>query len=87
MKKRLFVAMSISMMVFLSAGGAYAFNPVDLQTLKTKNECNKCDLSGANLTGAKWIDKTICKEGSIGQVGGKWGTYFKISIDKDNDGR
>ena len=31
------------------AGGAFAFDPDDLQKLKDTGDCVKCDLSGANL--------------------------------------
>ena len=34
------------------ASSASAFDPADLQKLKDTNECVKCDLADANLTGA-----------------------------------
>jgi uncharacterized protein YjbI with pentapeptide repeats len=56
---------------------SYAFDPADLQKLKTANSCTKCDLSGANLseshvdnaslTNAGWIGGKKYKSGSIGE--------------------
>jgi len=63
--------------LFLVIAMSHAFDPADLQKLKTTNSCPKCDLSGANLselhldnaslTDAVWTDGTKCKSGSIGE--------------------
>ena len=39
----------------LTASGASAFDPEDVQKLMNTNECIKCDLSGADLRGALLI--------------------------------
>jgi uncharacterized protein YjbI with pentapeptide repeats len=41
------------------AGGAFAFDPDDLQKLKDTGDCVKCDLSGANLEGADLTSATL----------------------------
>jgi len=38
--------------MFIIPRGAYAFDPVDLQQLKTTNQCPSCDLYQANLSEA-----------------------------------
>ena len=43
-------ALTVAATMFASS--AYAFDPADLQKLMDTNECVKCDLSGANLSGA-----------------------------------
>ncbi len=48
--KRLGIIHGVVIIVsFLLIAMSYAFDPADLQELKTKNSCPKCDLSGANL--------------------------------------
>ena len=43
-------ALTVAATMFASS--ANAFDPADLQKLMDTNECVKCDLSGANLSGA-----------------------------------
>ena len=43
----------LTLAVSLTAGGASAFDPADLQKLKDTGECIGCDLRKANLEGAK----------------------------------
>lgn len=85
MKKResrtLFLTAVVIAMVFLAAGVTYAFNQLDLQKLEKTEQCQRCDLSGANLTGtylhyanlsganltgATWVDGKRCQRDSIG---------------------
>lgn len=81
-KLNVLAIMAIFMIGILSVMGAYAFNPADLEKLKTTNSCESCDLTGAyllmadlreadlhqaNLNGATWTDGSTCKEGSIGR--------------------
>jgi len=39
--------------------GAWAFNPQDLQKLNTTNNCQKCDLSQANLAGIDYYGANL----------------------------
>ena len=43
-------ALTVAATMFASS--ASAFDPADLQKLKDTNECVKCDLADANLSGA-----------------------------------
>ena len=38
----------------LLAVNSFAYDPLDLETLKRTNSCVECDLSGANLSGMKF---------------------------------
>ena len=49
--KRTLTALTVAATMFTSS--AYAFDPDDLQKLKDINECYQCDLSGADLSGAR----------------------------------
>ena len=40
---------TLTVAAILFAGSASAFDPDDLQKLKNNNECDLCDLTGANL--------------------------------------
>ncbi|MDD2672165.1 MAG: pentapeptide repeat-containing protein [Syntrophales bacterium] len=42
---------ALGIWISLSAGGAEAFNPADLEKLMKTWKCSRCDLSGANLSG------------------------------------
>ena len=48
--KRTLIGLTLA--VSLTAGGASAFDPADLQKLKATGSWAKCDLSGADLSGA-----------------------------------
>ena len=50
MKKLTLPILTIAATIF--AGGAFAFDPDDLQKLKDTNECVQCDLRDADLKGA-----------------------------------
>tara|TARA_B110000211_G_scaffold25680_1_gene26294 strand:- start:54 stop:317 length:264 start_codon:yes stop_codon:yes gene_type:complete len=43
----------------LTASGASAYDPDDLQKLKDINACYVCDLSGADLSGAKLLEADL----------------------------
>ena len=53
--KRIFImgCMVMFLGMFLIPGEAAAFNSMDVQKLKTTNQCPDCDLSGADLREAK----------------------------------
>lgn len=71
--KRAFLSVAMALMIgMLSVSGAYAWNEVQLQQLKTTNSCQFCDLRNAdiryvNLSGATWTDRSKCKVYSIGE--------------------
>ena len=50
----------------LTASGASAFDPDDLQKLLDTNECVACDLIGANLTDANLIGANLTDANLIG---------------------
>ena len=39
--------------IVMMTGGAAAFDPLDVEKLKTTNSCPECDLTGANLSGVR----------------------------------
>ena len=43
----------LGLILMMTATSALAFDPEDLKRLKITKECEKCDLSGASLRGAK----------------------------------
>ena len=49
----------LTLAVSLTAGGASAFDPADLQKLKDTGECIGCDLRKANLEGANLGDADL----------------------------
>ena len=77
LKRSVIIFDIVGTLLFLMISVLYAFDPADLQKLKTTNSCAKCDLSGANLseshvdnaslTNAVWIGGTKHKSGSIGE--------------------
>ena len=55
---------SMSVLCLLLVGLSWevgAFSEVDLEKLKATKECNKCDLSGANLTEANLTGANLTK--------------------------
>ena len=66
-KHLFFVSAMAVMFTFFTAQTGYGFNPADLAILKTTDHCPGCDLSGAILTGATWVDRSTCQAGSIGE--------------------
>jgi hypothetical protein len=76
--KRVFLSITAVFFIgLLSGSGAYAYNEMQLQQLKTTKMCPYCNLGnahlfqanlgGANLSGATWTDGSTCKEGSKGE--------------------
>ena len=43
----------LCLLLLSGVGQVDAFSEADLEKLKSTNECNKCDFSGANLGGAR----------------------------------